>query len=314
MIKKRLLILGVTASGKSGLAFQLAQRVGAEIISVDSMKVYRRMDIGTAKPSLDARTQIPYHLVDVVEPSKAFSVGMFYDQALQAARTVESRGKSVIAVGGTALYIKSLLYGLFDGPEADEDLRRRLREKIDQSGLQALHQDLKAVDPSAAERINPNDERRIIRALEVFQLTGKPISQFQKQFDAPHPSTDWLVVGLRRGKDQESRRINARVKRMIDRGLVAEVQSLVNESLPLSKQAGAAIGYAEILAHINGDLDLDQAIEKIKINTRRLAKHQRTWFRTFPQVQWIEPGPEDGMEQVIKQVLELWDSEDSGRR
>lgn len=303
MTQKRLLILGVTASGKARLAFEVARRLETEIISVDSMKVYRRMDIGTAKAPAEFRAQVPYHLVDVVEPSESFSVGMFYEQALQAAEIIEARGKTVVAVGGTALYTKALLYGLFDGPSADEDLRSVLHQRAQEEGPTALHQELVSVDPVSAERISPNDTRRLVRALEVFKLTGRPISSFQTQFEASAPAPEWTLVGLRREKASESQRINARVKRMVELGLVDEVRSLLSEPAPLSKQAAAAIGYAEIIAHLQGAMDLDQAIERIKMNTRRMAKHQRTWFRTFPQIQWFDLGPDDPVEELISPVL-----------
>ncbi|MHC5162254.1 MAG: tRNA (adenosine(37)-N6)-dimethylallyltransferase MiaA, partial [Planctomycetota bacterium] len=268
----KILILGVTASGKSALAFELSKTINAEIISVDSMKVYRRMDIGTAKPPLQKQKPIPYHLIDVVEPSEAFSVDRFLDMTEQAVSDIHSRGKPVVAVGGTAMYIKALLYGLFDGPGTDADIRDRLKAEAAEVGLAQLHHRLTAIDPTAAERIHPNDEKRIVRALEVYELTGRPISSFQKQWEDTQPASDWLVIGLRREKEVESQRMNLRVKRMMEAGLVEEVTALLDEEKPLSKQAAAAIGYAEMIAHLNGEMDLDETIERIKINTRRFAK------------------------------------------
>jgi tRNA dimethylallyltransferase len=285
---KMIMVLGVTASGKARLAFELARRLNAEIVSVDSMKVYRRMDVGTAKPSPEARGQVRYHMVDVVEPSESYSVGLFCEAALKAIEDIRRRGKPVIAVGGTALYIKALLYGLFEGPGSDEQIRAELRARVETEGPAALHWQLQAIDPQAADRISPNDAKRLIRALEVYQLTGRPISSFQKQFDAARPVQGWAIIGLRRDKALESRRINARVKKMIEMDLVEEVRALLAEDEPLSKQARCAIGYAEIIEYLNGDLALDDAIERIKKNTRRLAKGQRTWFKTFRDVQWID--------------------------
>ncbi|MHC5182410.1 MAG: tRNA (adenosine(37)-N6)-dimethylallyltransferase MiaA [Planctomycetota bacterium] len=316
----KILILGVTASGKSALAFELSKTLGAEIISVDSMKVYRRMDeiisvdsmkvyrrmdIGTAKPPLQKQKPIPYHLIDVVEPSEAFSVDRFLDMTEQAVSDIQGRGKPVVAVGGTAMYIKALLYGLFDGPGTDESIRERLQQSAKETGLGPLHQKLIKVDPVAAERIHPNDEKRIVRALEVYELTGKPISSFQKQWEDAQPATDWLVIGLRREKDIESQRMNLRVKRMMDAGLVDEVAALLAEEKPLSKQAAAAIGYAEMIAHLNGEMDLDETIERIKINTRRFAKSQRTWFKTFQNVNWIDIEEDDTVETVLKKTLKI---------
>jgi tRNA dimethylallyltransferase len=297
-----ILILGVTASGKGRLAFELAQRLDAEIVSVDSMKVYRRMDIGTAKPSDQARQCIRHHMLDVVEPSESFSVGLFCERAWAAIDDIRARGKPVVAVGGTALYIKALLYGLFEGPGSDEQVRAELKARAEGEGLARLHWELAQVDPATADRVHRNDAKRIIRALEVYRLTGKPISSFQKQFEADGPSQEWRVIGLRRDKPVESRRINARVKKMIELGLVEEVRSLLAEEKPLSQQASAAIGYAEMIEHLQGRLSLDDAIEQIKKNTRRLAKGQRTWFKTFRNVNWIDVAEEESVEHVLARL------------
>lgn len=306
MQSKRLLILGVTASGKSRLGFDLARTLETDVISIDSMKVYRRMDIGTAKPSRERRQQVHYHLIDVVEPSESYSVGMFLDQAQHAIDTLESADKPVVAVGGTALYIKSLMHGLFEGPAADHHLRNRLHHQAQTEGLDQLHRELTQVDPTAAARINPNDARRIVRALEVYHLTGKPISSFQTQFNADNQLRHWCIVGLRRDKARENRRINARVKNMVSAGLFDEVRALLAEDRPLSKQAAAAIGYAEVIAHLQGRMDAETAVEKIKIHTRRLAKSQRTWFKTFTQAHWIDVPPDATPESIRDQVLDLW--------
>jgi tRNA dimethylallyltransferase len=300
-----ILILGVTASGKARLGHELARALDGEIVSVDSMKVYRRMDIGTAKPSREAQQQVRYHLIDVVEPSKSFSVGLFLDKALAAIEDIRSRGKMVVAVGGTALYIKALLYGLFEGPGGDEQLRAELRERAAAEGLASLHAELQRIDPEAADHINPNDAKRIIRALEVYRLMGKPISSLQRQFDVERPRHDWTIIGVRREKAVESRRINARVRRMIDLGLVEEVKSLLAEEKPLSKQARCAIGYAEIIEYLGGRTSLEDAVELIKKNTRRLAKGQRTWFKTFREVRWIDVAAEEPPESVIERAQEL---------
>lgn len=296
------LVLGVTASGKARLGFELARSLDGEIISVDSMKVYRRMDIGTAKPSKEAQQQVRHHLIDAVEPSESFSVGLFLERALAAIDDIQSRGKTVVAVGGTALYIKALLYGLFEGPGGDEMIRAELRAQAHREGLAKLHEALGRIDPQAASRIDANDAKRIIRALEVYQLTGRPISSFQKQFEAEKPMHDWTLLGLRREKEEESRRMNARVKKMIDQGLVEEVRSLLAEERPLSRQARCAIGYAEIIEHLEGRMSLEDAVEEVKKNTRRLAKGQRTWFKTFKGVRWIDVGPEEGAESVIERA------------
>ena len=285
------------------MAFELAKKIDAEIISIDSMKVYRRMDIGTAKPSKQRQEQVKYHLIDVVEPSESFSVDRFISLTNRAVEQISSKAKPVIAVGGTAMYIKALLYGLFAGPGTDEQIRAKLKEQISSEGLEQLHKKLTDVDPAAAEQIHRNDEKRIIRALEVFELTGKGISSFQTQFNVSDPDHDWRIIGLRREKADASARINARVKKMIEDGLVDEVKALLAETYPLSAQARCAIGYAEIIEYINGILTLDEAIEKIKINTRKFAKAQRTWFKTFKQVQWLDIVADESGKNTLESVI-----------
>lgn len=297
-----ILILGVTASGKGRLAFGLAESIGAEIISIDSMKVYRRMNIGTSKPPEEARRRVKHHLIDVVEPSDSFSVGAFLDAALQAIEQIKDRNKPIMAVGGTALYIKALLYGLFEGPGTDEQIRAQLQAQLQAGGLAELHDRLTRIDPVAAERINPNDAKRIIRALEVYRITGKPISGLQGQWDTRDMKHNWTIIGLRREKTEESKRINARVKRMIAAGLVDEVRALLAEGKPLSKQARCAIGYAEIIEHLAGRTGLEDAVELIKRNTRRLAKSQRTWFKTFKDVNWLDIEAEEPPEKILKRT------------
>jgi tRNA dimethylallyltransferase len=301
MNPKMILILGVTASGKGKLAFALAKSLDAEIISIDSMKVYRRMDIGTAKPPKENRDQIPHHLIDVVEPGDSFNVARFLELAIESIDDIKKRGKPVVAVGGTALYIKSLLYGLFEGPGADEQIRDQLKAQAQTEGLDKLYAQLQKIDPAAATKISANDPRRIIRALEVYKLTGKPISAFQQQWDA-NASQDWSIIGLRREKTEESKRINARVKKMIDTGLVDEVKQLLAEPIPLSKQARSAIGYAEIINHLTGQITLDDAIELIKKNTRKLAKAQRTWFKTFKNVNFLDLAPDETVDSILNRV------------
>ncbi len=304
-----ILILGVTASGKGRLAFDLAESLDAEIISIDSMKVYKRMDIGTAKPPEQARRRIKYHLIDIVEPSESFSVAAFLKLANEALKQIKNKNKPIIAVGGTALYIKALLYGLFEGPGTNEQIRAELKAQAQAQaeGLDYLYQQLTEVDPKAAERINPNDAKRIIRALEVYKITGRGISSFQRQWaqDRKQKKDDWSIIGLRREKSEESKRINARAKRMFEQGLVDEVKSLLAEERPLSPQARSAIGYAEIIEHLNTRYTLEDAIELIKKNTRRFAKSQRTWFKTFPNIHWLDIEPDEPHEKTLNRAKTL---------
>ncbi len=303
--QKKILILGVTASGKGRVAFDLAQEMDGEIISIDSMKVYRRMDIGTAKPPREARRHVNYHVIDVVEPSESFNVAAFLEAASAATRQIENRKKTIIAVGGTALYVKSLLYGLFEEAGTDEQVRARLQARAQTEGPAELHRELTQVDPVAADRINPNDTRRIVRALEVYQTTGRPISNLQRQWQTPQRQDEWTIIGLRREKADASSRINKRIREMIAAGLVDEVKALLEEEKPLSQQACCAIGYAEIIEYLNGRMDLDEATELIKKNTRRFAKGQRTWFKTFRDVHWIDVEPDEPSEKTFERARKL---------
>lgn len=303
-------IVGCTASGKAGLGRELAKQIGAEIISIDSMKVYRRMDIGTAKPSLQTRQDIPHHLIDAVEPSEEFSVARYVELADRAIEDIAKRGKSILVVGGAPLYIKGLTEGLFEGPGADDELRKKLHDEAAREGTQALFERLQRVDPRSTERIHPNDLRRIVRALEVFELTGRPISELQTQWNGPTPKYDCTFIGLRRERADQSHRCNDRVRRMLEEGLVDEVRRLLAEPMPLSETARKALGYAEIIDHLAGRMTLAEAAEMIKINTRRLVKAQRTWFKRFREIEWIDLETDDTAAEIAGQVLDrrgsLW--------
>ena len=303
-------IIGCTGCGKGGVGQSLADRTGGEIISIDSMKVYRRMDIGTAKPSVEVRRRVRHHLIDVVEPSEDFSVAQYLAHAQQAIADIHHRGRPIFLVGGTPLYIKALSEGLFEGPGADPAIRRRLHEVDDREGRSALYGRLRQTDPTAAARIHPNDLRRIVRALEVFELTGKPISELQTQWDRQRRKYECVFIGLRRERQDQNHRTNQRVRRMIEAGLVDEVRSLLGEPAPLSTSARQALGYAEIIEHLEGCISLAEAIEMIKINTRRLAKAQRTWLKRFRDTEWIGLSADAAASQVAAELIQgqelLW--------
>lgn len=294
-------VIGCTGSGKARLAAELARRFRAEILSVDSMKVYRQMDIGTAKPSAAMRKELKFHLIDVVDPSEPFSAATFVELAEHAIADIHRRAKLIIGSGGTAMYLKALTEGLFEAPASDPAIREELTAQALAQGSQFLHHKLQQIDPEAAERIHPNDLKRIVRAMEVHQLTGRRISELQKQFGQLREDYNMLFIGLRHERSLLNRRINARVRKMIELGLVDEVQGLYHRDPPLADQARQALGYAEIIRHIEGDYDLKTAVERIKINTRRFAKSQRTWFRQMRQIEWFDV-PED------KEPLDLIDA------
>jgi tRNA dimethylallyltransferase len=302
------LLVGCTASGKSRVGLELARRMGGEIVSVDSMKIYRRMDIGTAKPSAEARREIPHHLIDVVEPSESFSLGRYVETADAAIRDIAGRGKPVIAVGGTMMFVRGLVSGVFEGPPADPEFRKAVRERAASEGTAVIHAELAAVDPQAAARIHPNDLRRIERALEVYHKLGTPISELQSQWEASHSAYDCRLVALRRPREEANKRINARVQRMVEAGLVEEVRTLLAEPGGIGDQAAQAVGYAEIIAHLRGELSLEQAVEQIKINSRHLAKHQRTWMRHFTGIRFVDINIEDSVATVADRVGHEWDT------
>jgi tRNA dimethylallyltransferase len=278
-----IVLLGATASGKSAVAMEVARRTGGEILSVDSMQVYRGMDIGTAKPSAAEREEVRHHLIDVARPDESYTVARFVELADAVIADAASRGVPLIATGGTPMFYKALFQGLFDGPGADNAVRRRLASE---SGT-ALHARLMKIDPPAAARIHANDTRRLVRALEVFELTGQPISSYQTAWasQAIRHRAQWF--GLTWEKELLNQRINARVKAMIAAGWLEEVRDLLAQFDQLSPTASEATGYAELIDHLEGRSSLDDAVERIKIATRQLARRQMKWFRRFPDVRWI---------------------------
>jgi tRNA dimethylallyltransferase len=301
-----LVILGTTASGKSDLAEALAQRLSATLLSVDSMQVYRGMDIGTAKPSAEIRARIPHVMIDIADPWESYSAARFADDARAF---LASATTPVIAVGGTMLYLRALVEGLFEGPGADPEIRAALHARAEKIGAPALHTELAAIDPVAASRIHPNDLRRIVRALEVHQLTGTPISTLQTQWSAAHPQLDATFIGIRREKELLNRRINARVKKMMAAGLLDEVVRLKSGPRGFSPEAASGVGYKELLAHLDRRCSLDDAVEQIKIQTRYLAKMQRTWLKRWPApasaVHWLDaPEGVEGAD-LVDRALEL---------
>ncbi|WP_198244649.1 tRNA (adenosine(37)-N6)-dimethylallyltransferase MiaA [methane-oxidizing endosymbiont of Gigantopelta aegis] len=273
-------IMGPTASGKTALSIKLAQQWNGEIISVDSAMVYRGMDIGTAKPTLAERCGIPHHLIDILDPAETFSTGQFKALALQKMAEITAQGKIPILVGGTMLYFNVLLNGLAELPEADSVIRQRLDQLLAEQGVHALHQRLAEIDPEAAARIHPNDPQRIQRALEVYEISGRPISDFFKQQMSAIPYTIWNVKLVPPDRKILHDRIARRFDSMLKEGLVEEVRRLfVRGDLNVSLPAIRAVGYRQVWSYLQGDMDYDVMREKGIIATRQLAKRQFTWLR-----------------------------------
>jgi tRNA dimethylallyltransferase len=280
-------IVGPTALAKSKLALNLAQGFDGEIVSADSRQVYRYMDIGTAKPSLEEQSLVRHHLIDVVDPDDDFSLALFHRLANQALKAISRGGKIPFLVGGSGLYIWSLLEG-WSLPQVPPhpDLRRNLQARAQAEGSDVLYEELQGLDPVAAERIDPKNMRRVIRALEVYQATGKPFSQLQQKQPPPFQI---LIIGLTAERDELYRRIDSRVDDMIRRGLVDEVKGLLQRGYSLSLPSMSGLGYKQIGMFLQGELDLRSAIQNIKYETHRFARHQYAWFRLSDErIHWFD--------------------------
>jgi len=299
-------LVGPTACGKSTIALELAPRVCAEILCMDSMAVYREMDILAAKPTAEERARVPHHLLDLADPHEPFSAGRYVDEADRVAREVSARGRLPLFVGGTALYLKAISEGLFDGPGADPALRAQLKARGETEGPPALHRELAAHDPASAAKIHPNDLRRIVRAMEVLQLTGQPISAWQQQRGRANARYRCLVVGLRRDRQDLYARIDQRVERMFEQGLLDEVRALCRRHPPVGQGASQALGYSELRAHFRGETTLEDAKALIQTHTRQFAKRQLTWFRSFRNICWVDTGPADDPGSVAERVAEAY--------
>lgn len=282
-------LAGPTACGKSEVALELAATLNAEIVAMDSMSVYRGMDVGTAKPSPAARARVPHHLIDIVEPQVDFSLADYLLAAEASCRDIAARGKTPLFVGGTGLYLRGLLRGVFDGPRANWALRRRLQEEADRHEPGYLHVRLREVDPASAQAIHPHDTRRLIRALEVYHVTGRRLSAQHTQ-DRPLPPSKRPrhVYWLSPPRDWLREQINRRVVRMIAGGLVLEARRLLAAERPISRTARQALGYKEIFDFLEGSCTLETAIETIQVRTRQFAKRQHTWFRHLEECTRVE--------------------------
>ena len=303
------ILTGQTASGKSEVAPDIASELNAEIVSADSMQVYRGMDIGTAKPSIEVRRQTPHHLIDILDPWESYSAGRYVKDAERVIHEIVKKGKRCLVVGGTALYIKSLIAGIFTGPQADWNLRRELEKLSEEKGTAYLYNMLKEVDPEAASRLHPNNLRRITRALEVYEKTGKGISTFQSQWTELRTDKGYIptIVAIRRTKEDLHNRMEQRVERMFELGLLNEVRSLLENPNGLSREARQALGYKEVIEHLTGKSTLSECKELIKKRTRLFAKRQMTWFRSFPDAHWVDVEEKDSIKSLREKVKKVFD-------
>jgi tRNA dimethylallyltransferase len=289
------ILTGPTASGKSALGVELAEQLNAEIISMDSMALYRGMNIGTAKPSSDERNRVPHHLIDVLDPWESGSVAWWLKEADRCAKEIKQRRRKVLFVGGTPLYLKALLHGLFDGPAADLVIRQRLTAEAERHGRDWLYEKLRRVDPITAGRVHRNDLKKIIRALEVWETTGRAISSWQGQWQAraehssqpgplgENPGKMTRVLWLNLPRPVLYTRIDERVKQMFAAGMVGEVEALLSLPEHLGREARQALGYKEVIDYIDGRRSLDETVRKVQTRSRNFAKRQITWFRHLPE-------------------------------
>ncbi|HVU88521.1 MAG TPA: tRNA (adenosine(37)-N6)-dimethylallyltransferase MiaA [Pirellulales bacterium] len=311
-------LTGPTAAGKSAVGIELARRLSGEIISLDSMALYRGMDIGTAKPSADERAAVPHHLLDVIEPHEAFSLAQYVDAAERVTADVLSRGRTPIFVGGTPLYLKALLRGMFQGPAADWEFRERLTAEAAAHDPGWLHEQVREVDAAAADRLHPQDTKRLIRVLEVFEKTGQPITALQQQFDHARPASQCRVFVLDWPREELYRRINARVGSMFAAGLVDEVRRLIAASSArgeqnagpeaarqgaFSRTAAQALGYREVIEHLAGAHTLAETIALVQNRTRAFARRQLTWFRSLSECRAVPCTPGQAAADLASTIL-----------
>ena len=296
-------ISGPTGVGKTGLSLKLAARYGAHVVNADSLQVYRYMDIGTAKPTPEEQAAAVHHLLDVVDPDENFDAAAYLGLARPLIDDLVRQGIPILVVGGTGLYLRSLVQGLFEGPGRDPAVRSRLEAEAKEHGREALHARLEKADPTTAARLHPRDKVRVVRALEVYELTGRPISEFQAQHRLGDKPYEVLFVCLNLPRQELYARIEARTLQMFDLGLLEEVESLLARGYSPDLKPLRSIGYKEAVRHLQGRFSLEETIREIMKQTRRFAKRQLTWFRAQPEVHWVSPLATDHVE---KEVGRFW--------
>ncbi len=299
-----IVICGPTGLGKTAVSIELALDLHGEIIGADSMQIYRYMDIGTAKPTLNEQARVPHHLIDIVDPDEPFDVAGFAKMAGEMIMKLHAVGIVPFVVGGTGLYIKALVHGLSHAGPADTDIRKRLKEAELLHGSGFLYERLSKCDPEASERIHPNDTFRIIRALEVYEATGMAISQYSKDHGFENRRFNVLKIGLYIERETLYDRINQRVDAMIEAGLVGEVKMLLNRGYSEDLKSMQSIGYRHMIDFIKGRITWEETVRTLKRDTRRYAKRQMTWFKADPEIVWAEPEQLDYIKEMIKNFLQ----------
>jgi len=301
---KIIYLLGPTGVGKTDAALSLAAAMRAEVVSADSMQVYRYMDIGTAKPTTEQRGRVAHHLIDLLNPDQIFNVSLFCEHAHAAISETRSRGHNVLVCGGSGLYLKALGGGLFTGPGRDETIRRQLREVIRVRGLPGLVEDLRAVDPETVTGIDAQNERRVIRAMEVFELTGRPLSAWHRDHRFKEQRFRILKIGMDRPRTVLYDRIDARCEAMLEAGFVEEVAMLLDRGYSPHLPSLQSVGYRQMLQHLTGQLNFTEAAALMRRDTRRLAKRQLTWFRADAEIRWLPADELGGMMDACQAFLQ----------
>lgn len=301
MTRLPIVILGPTAAGKSEVALHVARRVGAEIVGADSRQVYRGLEIGTAAPSERDRAIAPHHLASFLPADEIYSAGRYARDARAAIEGIHGRGRHALVVGGSGLYLRALLEGLFEGPARDEAVRARLEARLQSHGLEALRADLARVDAEALAKILPGDSVRVIRALEVHELTGRPVSELRRE--RPRRSMASIRIGFRWPRPLLARRIESRIQDQLRDGFLEQTRQLAAAGLAERAPGLHTLGYRELLAHLRGERTLEEAVETIALRTRQLAKRQETWFRAVPDIEWIDLESPDQFAEAAERVV-----------
>ncbi len=300
-----LVIVGPTAVGKTKVSVELAERIGGEIVSADSRQVYRFMDIGTAKPAPTDMRRIPHHMIDVINPDEEYTAADYSRGAHAAIKSIFEKGRIPIMVGGSGLYIRAVIDGIFPGPGSDTKIREKLEIEAEESGISSLYNRLCKVDPVASTRIHPNDKRRIIRALEIFEATGRPISLLQEEGKKKEPECDTVMIGLNRPRKELYRRIQERVEEIFQHGFIDEVKGLLERGYQDNLISMEALGYREVIKFLNGGIMLDLAKRKVKQNTCHYARRQLIWFRKDKRITWFNINNEEKFEETSEKIYQF---------
>jgi len=304
-----LVLVGPTAIGKTALSLSLAERFSCEIVSVDSMQVFRHMDIGTAKATAAERKQVPHHLIDIVDPNENYDAARYRNDALKSIRDIQSRGKIPLITGGTGLYLRALLNGIFPGVPADETIRQNLQQRLQSEGSSKLYEELRSIDCISAEKIKINDHHRLLRALEVFYISGVPWSEHLEEHRKMPPETVFthiLQIGLTCERKELYSRINQRCQNMIDMGLEQEVKNLFQMGYDKSLKVFCSIGYRHIIKYLDGEWSLEEMLSYLARDTRRYAKRQYTWFSKMIDLRWVSVNESEGLFRDIDNWLSTY--------